>query len=315
MALPEIRTREDYTAVYRNEAVWLGAMRRICDRHGIDASGLGFAPPGTHVVFHAGRDLFIKLFCPLWSGDHAAERAVLGATAAHPELPVPRLVAEGRIDDWPYLVLTSIPGTPFERIADRIDGTEREAVFAGLGRFLAALHGIPTAGLRSLEVDWAAFARERISERIREIGALDPAPRFAKSVVRFLEDLPARVDLGGRHVLLSADVTDEHVLVEERNGRCSFSGYVDFGDALLGPPLHEFAAPAVCLTQGSPDAQLALLRGYGLRADDLDRDLAVSLTAHVLLHRYIRMEDLSRAVAPAEPSDIDGVVGALWSFG
>jgi len=75
------------------------------------------------------------------------------------------------------------------------------------------------------------------------------------------------------------------------------------------------AAPAVCLTQGRPDAQRALLRGYGFRAADLDRDLALRLTAHVFLHRYIRMVDLLRAIAPSETSDLDGLVGALWSFG
>ena len=32
------------------------------------------------------------------ANDHAVERAVLGATEEHPDLPVPRRVAEGRID-------------------------------------------------------------------------------------------------------------------------------------------------------------------------------------------------------------------------
>jgi len=315
MALPAIRTRAEYSAMYRNDDTWLEAMRRICNRHGLDAEGLSLAPPGTHVVFHAGTDRFIKLFCPLWAGDHAAERAVLGATAAHPDLPVPRLVAEGRIDDWPYLVLTAVSGAPFEQIADRISRSERVAVLADVGRFLADLHETPTAGLESLEIDWAAFAEERAAARIREVRVLDAAPRFKTSVVRFLKDLPARVELGARHVLLSADVTDEHVLVSERKGRRSFSGYVDFGDAVLGPRLHEFAAPALSLTHGRPDAQRALLGGYGISAADLDRDLAERLTAHVFLHRYIRMDDLLGALAPAEPADLHGLVGALWSFG
>jgi hypothetical protein len=57
--LPCIETHDDYVRIYRDERIWLSALRAICQRHGLNAAALEFAPPGTHVVFRVGLDRII----------------------------------------------------------------------------------------------------------------------------------------------------------------------------------------------------------------------------------------------------------------
>ena len=75
MLLPIVNTPADYRPLYRNPAVWLPAMRAICQRHRLDPSALKMAPPGTHVVFFVGAEHVIKLFAPL-GGRHDRGSAV-----------------------------------------------------------------------------------------------------------------------------------------------------------------------------------------------------------------------------------------------
>jgi hygromycin-B 7''-O-kinase len=312
--LPEVKTFADYRRIYRDEGVWLPAMRAICERHGLDVRQLAFAPPGTHVVFCAGPDLYLKLFSPLWGADYAAERAVLRALADRPDLLVPHLVAEGQIEGWPYLVLTAVRGVPLGQVWGRMGARDRVQVVQDCGRFLAALHATPTEGLGEIATDWPRFVQARREACLEQVREADLGSRWLDAVRAFLDGLPPLYEPGFRPVLLCADVTDEHVLVGERAGRWAFTGYIDFGDAMLGHPLYEFAAPGCCLTRGLPELQRALLCAYGFEEGELTQTLSDRLMAYTLLHRYIRISDLLGMFGPAVPADLDELQRMLWLF-
>jgi hypothetical protein len=92
------------------------------------------------------------------------------------------------------------------------------------------------------------------------------------------------------------------------------TGLIDFGDAMLGHPLYEFAVPGCCITRGSPALQRALLCAYGFAEQDLDRDLADQLLAYMLLHRYIQVSDLLDMLDPNVPATLKGLQRVLWSL-
>jgi hygromycin-B 7''-O-kinase len=312
--LPEVETLTGYRRIYRDERVWLPAMRAICDRHDLDESGLVFAPPGTHVVFCVGSELYIKLFSPLLGADYTSERAALRALTGR-DLPVPQLLAEGQVEGWRYLVLTAVPGIPLGQVWEQVGARDREHIVRSCGLFLAALHAAPTEGLAEVATDWPAFVEERIGACLEEVREADLGTQWLSSVRSFLHGLPPLFEPGFRPVLLSADVTDEHVLVSERDGRWEFAGFIDFGDAMLGHPLYEFAAPGCCITRDSPELQRALLLSYGFAEGELTETLADQLMAYTLLHRYIRIPDLLEMFKPTVPVDLDDLQRMLWAFG
>jgi hygromycin-B 7''-O-kinase len=187
--LPEVRDLESYRRIYRDERTWLPAMRAICRRHGLDSATLRLAPPGTQVVFWVGGNLLIKLFAPLWPADYPVESLVLRELAVPGEVSVPRIVAQGELEGWPYLVLTRLPGTPLDVIWGDLADDEKEALVSDLGRWMAAFHHTPTARLDLLDIGWESFLANQIQTCV--VGRRPPGfPRLAGAAVGFLADLP-----------------------------------------------------------------------------------------------------------------------------
>lgn len=314
MLLPPIPDLAAYRRVYRDEATWLPAMRTICAQQGLDAAQLAFAPPGSHVVFCVGDELYIKLFASFWRSDYVSERAVLGALEDNTSLPVPRLVGEGEIEGWPYVIITAVPGTPLCEVWDRLSESERVQVCCQCGEFMAALHAVPTEGLAAIAVDWNAFLQARAAACMEQAADSGLGQEWAAAVGALLKQVLPSLETHFRPVLLSADVTDEHVLVEQRAGGWALTGYIDFGDAMVGHPLYEFAAPACSITRGVPDLTRALMLGYGFSESELVLELAEQLMAYTLLHRFITLPDLLALFESDVPSSLRGLQRRLWTF-
>jgi hygromycin-B 7''-O-kinase len=311
--LPHISTREDYRRIYRDAGVWLPAMRAICQRHDLDAGQLEFAPPGTHVVFRV-EGLYLKLFSPLWGEDFVPERLVLCQLSGRSDLPVPQLADEGTIEDWPYIIVTAVDGVPLYEVWSSMDASNREHIAARCGELMASLHSTPTVDLEAIAVDWPAFVERQIQDCIGHLTHADVDKQWIRSIREFMNELPPLFEPGFRSVLLSADVTDEHILVSERGGQWELTGFIDFGDAMLGHPYYEFVAPGCCITRGSPELQRAMLLAYGYSADQLDATLARQLMAYTLIHRFVNISDLLALFGPQRPTDFDALRKALWSF-
>jgi hygromycin-B 7''-O-kinase len=314
MLLPEVKTRKDYRPIYRDADVWLPAMRVICQRHGLDASQLEFAPPGTHVVFKVGTDRYIKLFAWPWRGDYTPEQLVLHKLSEQPDLPIPRPVAKGEIEEWPYIIVTAVEGTPLNQVWDSMTMPDRERIAARCGEFMARLHTTPTDGLEAIAVDWPAFVERQIRTCIDEIAQAGLGDRWTQQTAEFLAGLPPLFEPGFRPVLLSADVTDEHILVSQRDGKWDMTGFIDFGDAMVGHPHYEFAAPGCCITHGSPRLQRAMMLGYGYSEDQLNGDLADRLMGYTLIHQYINVPELLEMLDLPQSVSLGYIKRALWSF-
>ena len=314
LLLPDVRTEEDYRLIYRDADVWLPAMRVICQRHGLDATQLEFAPPGTHVVFQVRPDRYIKLFAPPWRKDFIPERLVLRRLPEQFDLPIPRLVAEGTLEDWPYLIVTAVEGIPLREVWRLMDLPARERIAVSCGELMAALHSVPTAGFEAIAVDWPAFVECQIQDCIALLARSGLDRQWIHSVLEFLDGLPPLFEPGFRPVLLSADVTDEHILVGQPGGRWELTGFVDFGDAMLGHPYYEFAAPGICITRSSPILQRAMLLAYGYSGHQLDGTLARQLMAYILLHRCVNVPDILALFGSQRPASFEDLQQGLWSF-
>lgn len=292
--LPPIRSEQDYRRVYADESIWLPAMRALCQRHGLDPDRLQRMGLGTHVAFRSG-DRIIKLFAGPWAEDYTSESACLKHITG---LPVPELMAEGELEDWPYIVMGAVPGTPAVEVWEELALEDKRGVVAELGRIMATLHALPP--LPGLGGDWNVFLQERLQNAEEHHDAPPPWRAWINRRLDGFAPTPRA------HVLLSADITEDHLLLSEENGRWRVSGFIDFGDARMGHPFYEFIAPLAFYTVGTPELSRLLVESYGL---DFSADLAEELTTWCLLHEFGRLRDFTDKAGIESPEEL---CRALW---
>jgi hygromycin-B 7''-O-kinase len=191
---------------------------------------------------------------------------------------------------------------------------DREHIAARCGKLMASLHSTNIEGLEAIAMDWPSFVEKQIQECIDQLPRSGMSERWNQSILELLEDLPPLFEPGFQPVLLSADVTDEHILVSKHKGRWELTGFVDFGDAMLGHSYYEFAAPGCCITRSSPALQRTMLLAYGFSEDQLNGTMARKLMAYTLIHRFINIPDLLKLFAPQQPTDFAALKRELWSF-
>jgi hygromycin-B 7''-O-kinase len=300
--------------MYRDVNVWLPAMHEICQRHDLDATQLEFAPPGTHVIFRV-RDLYIKLFSPLWGEDFVREQLVLRKLSDQTESTIPRLVVEGEIEGWSYIIMTAVEGVPLKEVWSSMRTSDREYIAACCGRLIAWLHTTQTEGLEGIAMDWSTFVEGQVHSSINRVTQAEMDEQLRSSILEFLNDLPPLFEPEFQPVLLNADVTNEHVLVSRRDGQWELTGFIDFGDAMLGHLCYEFVAPGCTITRGASGLQRAMLLAYGYSEDELNATLADQLMGYTLLHRYVRISDLSKLFDSKQPRSLEDIKRGLWSFG
>jgi len=148
-------------------------------------------------------------------------------------IPVPRYLGlPGDSYPWPFLGYTMLPGRT--ATSARLDDAQRAACAEPLGRFLAALHAIPTAAL-DLPLDPfgkldPARALPNVRARIAIITAQRSHPdpqRLLAAIEAATRDLrPAAAD-----TLVHGDLYASHLLVDERGAA---AGVIDWGDVHLG---------------------------------------------------------------------------------
>jgi hygromycin-B 7''-O-kinase len=292
--LPAVRSKQEYLAVYRDDAAWLPAVRCICDRHGLPAEELARQVLGTHVVFRTG-DLVVKLLCPLYLDSPDAESLVLRHLRG---LPSPVLVAAGDLEGWPYLVMTVVPGIPAADVWPGLSHPERAAIVPQIGDLMRRLHAqAPVAGPAP---DWGRFMEERIGRALEHHAARG---EWAAWLQRRLEGFTAGPFTP---VLLHADITTDHILLERRDAAWRVSGIIDFGDAMRGHPGYEFTAPLIGFAAGEAGLGRSLVESYGWR---FDRELSDRLLTWCLLHRYARLGDITGRIGVGHP---DELFEAFW---
>lgn len=312
MLLPALSDAAHYARLRPRTELWLPALRAICVRHGIAAEPLEqFLPMGTHVVFAAGRGHVVKLFAPFWNRDFSVE-ACCARAVRHLGVALPEVVAQGEIEGWPYLVVRRIPGVLLERAWPGLDARSRAVIAEALGRFAAELHRLPLLGLEALSGDWEGFVRQQRAGCFENQRARGMGEAWLREIPEFLAHAlgPAAP---ARRVLLHADLCDDNLLVREEAGRIRLA-VLDFADARIGDPEYEFAATSLFLAAEDGSLQRAFLGAYGYAASDLDEDLALRLTALLLLHRYVHLPVLLGRLGPPEPRGPGELARRLWPF-
>ena len=292
--LPEIRCEDQYSALYEDDAIWQPAVRAVAARHGLEGDPERLTL-GSNLVYGIG-GVVLKIYCPLWVEDFHAERIALESVD---NMSVPRVVAHGKIDRWPYLVQSRAVGVPAQSVWRKLSRDVRRGLAGEIGVLLRCLHDhrLP----KGLDSDWESFLQARLAGAEGHHRAGEPWSSWIRSRLKEFVEPPFP------HVFLHADLTADHILLTKReDGSWFVSGIIDFGDARIGHPFYDFIAVIADYTLGEPELSYQLLEAYGLESSS---EVEEGILSFCLLHEFGRLQDFLDAHPMEGPADFRR---ALW---
>ena len=246
-------------------------------------------------------DAIVKLYVPRFA--HLAPAELATARRLRGQVPVatPEVIASGTIGDWPYVVMSRLPGQPLKAVRPNLAADDQQRLVADAARLLTAVHAVPTTDLPELDADWPTFVRERIAGCVARHTEQQAPAHLVAELPEFLANAMPLYPDDLRLSIVTGDFHDYHLLVEERGGRWQLSGLFDFDDARLGHVDYDLAAAALFL--GSPTR---LLDAYGADTDPK------RLLAYTLLHRYRELRWVLREYVGHTPSTLDELAHDIY---
>ena len=292
--LPVVTSWDEWRPIFTDAGIWRPVIEQLWaaepalrERTGLAAPGrvaAGF--PGTSAVFRVDDRAVIKFFPPMVAGDAAREVAVYRLLDGR--MPGSSLLAAGTFHDridWPYLVITFVPGQAWREVGSGIVPAQQEATMEGLGRVVRLAHETPLrVGAWPMPSTWGEFVSHRL---LGLVDRLQETMAFSASVFKEIDALLGATDwFAARPRLLHGDLTADHLLVAERDGRWNMTGLIDWADALVGDPYYEWVALWFDLCRREERLFSAFQRGY----DPNGKQTWLSTTrmlAFTFLHRFV----------------------------
>jgi hygromycin-B 7''-O-kinase len=224
-------------------------LQLIINRHQLPSAPASRFPDGMNPVFAVGRECVVKFIPPFRTLVATREIEVLTHLVAYPQVPVARLIAHGRIEDWHYVVTSRIEGEPLHRVWPALGPETRLQLAADYGRLFATLHAVPTGDLRPGGIVWPDFCRTSISRWTERHDFVRLPPRLQVDGLRYLAQHGSEL-ISTSRVLLHGDLAPENLLVQRTAHSWEVAGMIDFGNAMCGAASFDLTAASVMLQPG-----------------------------------------------------------------
>ncbi|MBN2393978.1 MAG: phosphotransferase, partial [Anaerolineae bacterium] len=289
--LPVVTTWAEWGRMFTNTAQWTAAVREICHRHNQPVEHIEAGYPGTNAVFVVDDAYVVKIYAPFCPEDFELECELYTLLGSNPRLPVPQLIVQGVLEDqirWPYIIIDFKPGAPIREVRDHIPRHNLLRIAAELGEMTRELHRTPLEPLTSLahtQSSWQQFVYQRqvevavptLWEGVFTEALVAEIPAFLASALTPGEATPL--------ALLNGDLTEDHILLERRNGKWRISGLIDFGDALVGAQEYEWVALWFSALDRDYEGLTAFMTAYDpyLKLDDA---FFTRVMAFTFLHEF-----------------------------
>jgi hygromycin-B 7''-O-kinase len=286
--LPILPDRAAYESIQTDVQTWLPAMRVICQRHGVPFGALARLSEGTNIIFAAGTQHIIKLYPPHWRRLCAVERLVAEHLHAKLSVTTPEIVAANELEGWPYLVMQRLAGRYLAEVWNHLPLATQQRLATDLGALLAQLHALPTHGLDALDADWPVLVDDRIHDCVARHREQGMPEAWLEQLPAYLAHAQPLYPPSFAPAIVSGDIHQYHLLVDDRQGQWRLTGLFDFDDARIGFHEYDLAATGLFLMYGRPQLLRAFLQTYGYGHADLTDALSHRLLAYTLLHRYRR---------------------------
>ncbi len=207
-SLPSLTNFEAFQAWRADGSQCLSAALDIARSHGLSHADPRLFSTGTNLVVGLDDRLILKIFPPFLRSQFVSERISLAQLRGRLSVPVPEIVLEGERDQWPYLVITRLPGMIGKEAWPALPENQKERVLARIGETIAEVQRVPVGDLSGIEPRWRQFMSKQIEgcrarhERLglpqKYLDGLDELLRDAAALIPLPERLHDRRDAAPR---------------------------------------------------------------------------------------------------------------------
>ena len=282
------------------QAPWQPVIQTIAARHELPKLGWERSPRGRNVVFLLPGQAVLKITPPIWASENVRERAALAILAGQLPAATPRILAEGELDGWPYLLTSFIPGQMLTRLWPQLSRPDQIRLAHQHGALMRALHNIPTQSA-TLAIDWPGRLARQRAEAAAAMSHAGVASSLIADLDRFLDQTAPLHRPDEPDVLLQGDLSHVNLLVTQIEGQYQISGQVDFGDTTVGQAAHEFISPLVHDHQGDREVLQAFFQGYELPAEKWSQAWQNHLMARIAIYYAAYLPHYLAAVPQQTP--------------
>lgn len=298
MEQPLFASIQDYGKRFTDADYWRPYVDAVCDRHGlVPCLHIRAGLPGTFPVFLVDDRYVVKFFGDFFDGPRrfAVELDCYALLGTSLRIPTPKLLAHGHLFpraaawQWPYLIITLVPGTSLSAVKERVAPDDKEAVVRALGLFVRHLHSLPLSQTRVLSPSWErflSFLRERrlacTADHVR--WGVMPA-HLINQIDTYLPPIAVLVEQHTIPHLLHCDLNEDHVLGDFAREHWRLTGLIDFGDAMVGDRIYELVALHIGLMHCDKRLLRVFLDSYGFDQELRER-FTLRAMSYTLLHEF-----------------------------
>ena len=297
--LPCVTDLQSWAKVFQDPDVWRPAIDEIWRMHQlgrVESVEQGF--PGSNAVFLVNHLYWVKISWPFENSGFEHELECYRMLAPYRStLLCPAVLVHGTLHDardWRYFVMEDVPGKRLADVWDGVARTDQIEIAEHLGGMVRQLHSVPLDGLTIIPAStqsWVDFVQERIVTCVADFQQRGGMPaHLLAQVPDYLEEAQPLSPEDLTPVLMHGDVTEDHVLLSQVAGHWRITGFIDYGDALVGHSEYEFTC--VHLGPFGRDGELTrrFLDAYGWDRWDAEH-FARRLMAYCVIHPWFRFEN------------------------
>jgi len=285
-SLPSLTNFEAFQAWRADGSQCVSAALDIARSHGLLHANPHLFATGTNLVVGLDDGLILKIFPPFLRGQFVSERISLAQLRGRLSVPVPEIVLEGERDQWPYLVITRLPGMIGKEAWPALPENQKERVLARIGETIAEVQRVPVGDLSGIEPRWRQFMSKQIEGCRARHERLGLPQKYLDGLDELLGDAAALIPLDAPPVILTGEYIPENFLLSRASGGWRLSGLIDFGDVMTGWGEYDLLGPSAFMTAGLPRRVRILFEGFGYSQADINPTLKRRLMALLLLHRF-----------------------------
>jgi hygromycin-B 7''-O-kinase len=284
-SLPRLTDQQAFRAWRADASQWLPVAIDIARGHGLACATPHVFATGTNLVVGLDDRLILKIFPPMLRAQFLSERASLTQLQGRLGVPIPEIAVEGERDQWPYLVITRLPGRLGAEVWPALPEEQKERVLAQLGATIAEVQRAPVGALSAIEPRWADFIGAQIAGCRARHQRQGLPQKFLDGLDDLLSDAAELIPLDTPPVILIGEYIPENFLLDRQGDAWRLSGLFDFGDVMTGWGEYDLLGPSAFMTAGQPRRVRSLFDGFGYARADITFALKRRLMALMLLHR------------------------------
>jgi aminoglycoside phosphotransferase len=294
------------------DPVWLEIAAQICRLHCIKFGYLSRAEHGENIVVLIDDRFIVKIYTPKKNG-FDRERAGLAFVQGKTSLPVARVLADGFVGEFRYLITERLAGGLMLRQQwITLSHSAQVGLLTQLAHGLRELHSHDAS---EIKFDWHKFIETQIGTVIERQRREGGNPEWLESLPKYLETYLPLLPTHTPSVFMHGDVHFGNLRVTENPERPVISGLFDFADSLTGFYEYEFVAIGVLMIQGQGDLQREFFLAYGYLDSEINLELRRRLMLLTILYEHSSLRRYAERLGPgSEKLSLHELERAIWNF-